>query len=477
MPTVAYRRRTPETEPLYRAMSGHLETFLAQLQATDRQLPRHVEQEMRAYLECGILAYGFLRVRCEDCGESRVVAFSCRKRGFCPSCLGRRMADTAARLTEEVLPLVPVRQWVLSFPYEVRYRLAWDGALVSTVLAVFLRVGQGWYRRQARAQGYEGGRCGSVTFVQRFGSSINLNPHMHVLMMDGVYVRAEDGTPFFVPAPPLTDDDVRAIVETTAQRVVRLCERRGLFEAGATDPLWEQEPLLAQISAASVQGMVATGDRAGRKVRRRLTDPEDGVRSGALCYAARGFSLHAATRIEATDRRRLERLCRYVIRPPVANGRLRFIDEDTLVFTLKTAWADGTCQLLLSPHELLEKLAALVPPPRLNLVRYHGVLAPACPDRARIVPGPSPLTQAEGCEHGGAGRHHAHRVSWDKLLARVFQYDVTVCPNCSGHMKVIAALTAPSAIETFLNAVGLPSRAPPIAPAHLDRQLEFDEAA
>ena len=148
--------------------------------------------------------------------------------------------------------------------------------------------------------------------------------------------------------------------------------------------------------------MVATGDRAGRKLRRRLTDPEDGVRSGALCYASRGFSLHAATRIEATDRRRLERLCRYVIRPPVANGRLRFVDEQTLVVTLKTAWADGTCQLLMSPQELLEKLAALVPP-RLNLVRYHGVLAPACPDRAQIVPGPSDLTQAESCEHSAAG--------------------------------------------------------------------------
>ena len=148
-------------------MSGHLETFLAQLQVTDRQLPRHVEQEMRAYLECGIPAYGFLRVRCEDCGESRVVAFFCRKRGFCPSCMGRRMADTAARLTEEVLPLVPVRQWVISFPYEIRYRLAWDGVLVSTVLAVFLRVIQGWHRRQASAQGYQDGRCGSVTFVQR----------------------------------------------------------------------------------------------------------------------------------------------------------------------------------------------------------------------------------------------------------------------------------------------------------------------
>jgi hypothetical protein len=82
--------------------------------------------------------------------------------------------------------------------------------------------------------------------------------------------------------------------------------------------------------------------------------------------------------IEAIDRRRLERLCRYVIRPPIASGRLRFVDAETLVFTLKTHWADGTCQLLLSPQELLEKLAALVPPPRLNLVRCHGVLAPVC---------------------------------------------------------------------------------------------------
>jgi len=409
-------------------MSGQLETFLAQLRATDRQLPRYVEHELRAYLECGVLAHGFLRVRCEECGESRVVAFSCKKRGFCPSCMGR--------------------------------------------------VVQGWYRRQARAQGYLGGRCGSVTFVQRFGSSINLNPHMHVLLLDGVYVRGDDGLPFFVPAPPLTDDDVRTIVETTAKRVVRLCQRRGFFEEGSTDPLWEQEPLLAQISAASVQGMVATGERAGRKVRRRLTDPEDGVRTGALCYASRGFSLHAATRIEAADRRRLERLCRYVIRPPVAGGRLRFVDAETLVFSLKTHWADGTCQLLLSPQELLEKLAALVPPPRLNLVRYHGVLAPACPDRDQIVPGPSPMTQVEGCEHGATARGpRCHRVSWAKLLARVFQYDVTVCPSCSGHMKIVSALTDPRSVRAYLDGVGLPSRAPPIAPAHLDRQLEFDEAA
>ena len=110
-------------------------------------------------------------------------------------------------------------------------------------------------------------------------------------------------------------------------------------------------------------------------------------------------------------------------------------------------------------------------------MRYHGVLGPACPDRAQIVPGPSALTQTEGCEHDDRGGRRAHRVSWAKLLARVFQYDLTVRPACSGHMKVIAALTQPAAIQAFLTAVGLPARAPPIAPPHLDRQLEFDEAA
>ena len=88
--------------------------------------------------------------------------------------MGRRMVDTAARLTDEILPRVPVRQWVLSLPFEIRYRLAWDGELVGAVLRVFLRVVYGWYRRRAREQGYADGHCGSVTFVQRFGSALNL---------------------------------------------------------------------------------------------------------------------------------------------------------------------------------------------------------------------------------------------------------------------------------------------------------------
>ena len=131
-----YRRRTPESEPLYEVLAGHLQTFLAQVRSADRQLPAYVERELRAYLECGILVHGFMRVRCQDCGHTRAVAFSCKCRGFCPSCMGRRMVDTAARLTDEVLPRVPVRQFVLSLPFEIRSRLAWDGDLVAALLAL-----------------------------------------------------------------------------------------------------------------------------------------------------------------------------------------------------------------------------------------------------------------------------------------------------------------------------------------------------
>ena len=298
-------------------------------------------------------------------------------------------------------------------------------------------------------------------------------------MLDGVYVSA-DSKATFVPAPRLSDEEVQQIVETTAKRVVRLLERRGLLEEAAADGLWETEPLLATLAAASVQGQVATGERAGQRVRRRLVDPGEGIRTGPLCFASRGFSLHAATRVEASDRDRLERLCRYVIRPPLAAGRLQAIDADTLTFALKAPWSDGTTHLVLSPLELIEKLASLVPPARLNLVRYHGVLAPNASDRAQIVRGPTTEDDervASGCGEEQASSHGRHRLSWAVLLARVFRIDVTVCPDCGGPMKIIAALTDRHSIVAYLEGVGLPSRAPPIAPARPHPQGEFDYAS
>jgi ribosomal protein S27E len=91
-----HQRRRPEETLLYKTLAEHLGSFLANLEEEGKSLPKHVEKELRAYLECGILAYGFVRVKCEDCKSELLVAFSCKKRGFCPSCGGKRMAETAA---------------------------------------------------------------------------------------------------------------------------------------------------------------------------------------------------------------------------------------------------------------------------------------------------------------------------------------------------------------------------------------------
>jgi len=179
---VAYRPRNPEENPLYGVVVGHLETFLAKQRERDRYVPGFVESEFREFLECGVLAHGFLRVHCDDCGMDRLIPYSCKKRGVCSSCGGRRMVDTAAHLVERVIPRVPVRQWVLSLPYALRYQLAYDARLVTSVLAIFTKtVFASLIRRAGEFGAVRNAQCGAVTFIQRFGSALNLNLHLHGL--------------------------------------------------------------------------------------------------------------------------------------------------------------------------------------------------------------------------------------------------------------------------------------------------------
>ncbi|TVR62586.1 MAG: hypothetical protein EA422_11025 [Gemmatimonadales bacterium] len=136
-----YRARRPtERSPL--VVQHHLETFLAEAQEADSMgwgVPAWVERDFRSYLRCGILAHGFARIRCSDCGHNRLLAFSCKGRGVCPSCNARRMADVAAHLTDEVVPHLLVRQWVLSVPKRLRPFLHQTPQVARGVLGIFLR--------------------------------------------------------------------------------------------------------------------------------------------------------------------------------------------------------------------------------------------------------------------------------------------------------------------------------------------------
>ena len=183
---VHYERRRPEETTLYQLVQEHAQTFAHVQAETGASLPEFVKEEFDAFLECGILAHGFLRLRCGECGHDKLVAFSCKRRGFCLASGARRMAQTAARLVDHLIPHVPVRQWVLSFPIPLRVLFAAQPQLLTPVLEIIQRVIAGFLAKIARFKRNQAD-TGAVTLIQRFGSAANLNSHLHCLVLDGVY--------------------------------------------------------------------------------------------------------------------------------------------------------------------------------------------------------------------------------------------------------------------------------------------------
>jgi len=134
---------------LYQVVERHYPDFVERLTEAGKQLPGHVRQAFEAYLQCGRLEHGFLRLRCDTCHAEYLLALSCKRRGFCPSCGARRMADGAAWLVDQVLPERPIRQWVLSFPFPMRFLLGTNPALIGRVLGIVYRVISGHLIKQA----------------------------------------------------------------------------------------------------------------------------------------------------------------------------------------------------------------------------------------------------------------------------------------------------------------------------------------
>jgi Putative transposase/Transposase zinc-binding domain len=479
----SYPSRNPSETILYKVVQENVETFIqmAEVVPNRKGLPEYVKREFYEYLRCGILANGFLRVQCTECKHERLVAFSCRGRGFCPSCGGRRMCELAAFLVDEVFPHVPIRQVVLSFPFPIRFWMAKNPKLQSEILTITIRAVSGLLRKKAKAKGLKRKlEYAVVTVIQRFGGSINLNPHLHMLWVDGLYDVSGEKSEFHeLPSP--TDEEIKTLVETLSQRILRSLKRKGYPVDDDADIRDEDDETLDDVQSASVQSIIALGERRGQKVRRigliERGNFEGAVLEGERCASHRGFSLHANVRCGAEEREKLEHMVRYIARPPVAMDRLHRRRDGLITYRLKKKFRDGTEQLLFSPLELLEKLAALVPRPRAHITRYHGAFAPHSKARHKIVKGRSGKDATSVTEDAGSETKEKteSRMSWAKLLNRVFNIDITQCQFCRAEVKVLAAVLEKTAIEKILNHLRLPTEPPVIHPARPPPQASFDD--
>lgn len=490
-----YTRRQPEHTVLHQTLSAHWPAFVRRAQEHGG-LPDFVTREVEDFLTCGILDHGCVVCACRQCGRERVVALSCKHRGFCPSCCGRRMADSASHLVDSVLPEVPIRQWVMTLPWQVRAVVGYDRRLCAAVFDAFAQELMALHKRRAKRElglrSVSEAFTGTVTFVQRFDSALRLAPHGHVLAPDGVWVRGDDGALDFHALLEPTVAEVAELAERTAARLERVFEAHGKrFEEPCDDsePLWLEHPALASCYQAATAGRQLLGEHPGAPVL-RVMGPEPrakGAARPALVAEARGVNVHAERVVDGRDRRQLERLCRYLARPPLSHDRLSELPDGKLRVAFKKPWRDGTEAVVLTPMDLIARLCALVPPPRMHLTRFHGVFAPAASLRCEVVPRrahdpeldpPQQLSLFDATGHRPAppaeavpSPRPAGRHPWAWLLRRVFAADLALCQRCQGRMRIVEVALTHDAIARVLARHGLGPQPPPAPPRRVPGQL------
>jgi hypothetical protein len=230
--------------------------------------------------------------------------------------------------------------------------------------------------------------------------------------------------------------------------------------------------VLAQLASAAVCGIAPAGPERRQRAPIQLVHAQSATITGPLCATDTGFSLHAATVARRDDPRGQEALLRYVLRPPLAEQRLELLDNGLCRLSLKRAFSDGTFAIDLDPLSLLCRLAASVPAPGFNTVRYGGVLAAAARFRPQLIPTPvqtadhSDTRGEHGCDHdeNGDNKRRSRWRPWAELLKRSFDIDLR-CPRCDATMKLKSFLTSPKSLQRLLTHLGEPTEVQGKAPA------------
>ncbi len=313
------------------------------------------------------------------------------------------------------------------------------------------------------------------------------------LVLDGVYVHQDDD-----PSAPLefreldtpSHADIAEVASRTATRIEKILRAHGRsldpeLDDGSPPDLALDEPGLAACYAAAARGISVSGDRAGQPPLRLIASPEPPARPRAVdatdqpivdatdqpIAEVRGINIHAVQVVDGRDRRRVERLCKYITRPPVAQDRLERRADGKLELGFKRAWRDGTRALVFEPADIIPRLVAAVPPPRFHLLRYFGVLSSHSSRRRLVVPTPTrdatankpPPARGDQLELlGERDDAPAPRNRWAWLLAHVFAADVETCPRCSGPMRWAELAKTRAESTRLLAEHGLGPRAPPV---------------
>jgi len=452
-----YRPRQPRESALYRLINSHYEDF--QRVYAERYQRRYgywrpaIGEAVRRFLRCGDPAAGFARVRCRDCRHEIFVAFSCRRRCFCPSCHQKRSLIFADQVAHEICAPVPHRQYVFTIPKRLRIFFRFDRRLLGGLMRLAWETIEQAY---CEALGTDDVVPGVISGIQTFGTLAHFHPHVHAIVSDGGFTR--DGSGRFICAAPLDMTQVRQLWE---DRVFHL-----LLEAG--------------------------------KIKLELVEQ---IRS----WKHSGFSVDGSVRLLAGDTAALYRLAQYMARCPFSLARVaKVTDSGQVIYRAekpecrpfpKPASRDlfGGVPRNFQVFDALDFLAEVtqhIPDKGEHLVRYYGWYSHRCRGVRAAQSGDNPpridRRLLEDAKTEATRRRRAR--SWAALIQRVWEVDPLKCAKCGGQMRVISFIEArqEEVIRRILEHCGLwlgplpglpPTRPPPVQkrpPPPRDVQLVLD---
>ncbi len=401
-----YRRRQPETSELYRIVNHGRDrlplVWEERFQHRYGALRKEVLATFDSYLNCGLLSNGAARVYCDNCKHSYLVAFSCKKRGVCPSCLAKRAVKFAEHLYDEVLEKVPHRHLVFSIPKRIRAYMRYDRKLND----VLFRAAWGSIQE---CLSESAGEPGAVLTLQTAGEALNHNPHLHGMLTDGLFMPEGTFKPFACPERVEgAEPDCEKLTLSFSDRVLSQLHKKELLS----------DEVVAQL----------------------------------LSQSHTGFSVWIGEPFEDSESEHF--VARYIERGPVSLEKLS-IEDDVITYTTK----DGTAHEF-DALEFLAQLSCQIPRPYESLTRYYGHYS--CRARGKR----NKQAKSAAIEEGVIDEKPARASSsWAACIKRIYEINPLQCPRCKSEMRIIAFLQDTREINKLMESLGIEKyRSPPPIP-------------
>ena len=407
LPAAVYRPRNPQGSDYYRCVEDYFEDFV---RIYDDHFSRqygvwraYLEKVIYRYLDCGDLHNGFARVKCKDCGHEYLLAFSCKRRHFCPSCHQKRVVEFGEWLCTDVLKKVPHRHFIFSIPKMLRRYFLYDRKLLADLslcawesLKIFIR----------EAVPEKNPIPGAVIAIQTFGDFLGFNPHCHILVTDGCFY-GDRG--MFRVAPPLELKKLEAIFR---HKVFRMLLAKG---------------------------------KVSREMIAMLSN-----------WRHSGFHVFCGNRISPRDETAMENLARYIIRASFSRERMTYLDQEaTVVYKAKSIpgprSGDGKDQKVFPAMEWLAAMCSHIPNRGEQMVRYYGHYSNVSRGKRQMAGKDDDIP----CILESQGNSKAFRKSWARLIQKIYEVDPLVCPKCLGTMRIISFIEYQSVIRAILGHLGL----------------------